>query len=261
MNEYLISIKAYLYDRAVSPFFGAFVFSWISWNYKFLMIVFSDINVHEKINYISNNIYPYFNEWLRVGVVLPFISAMAFVFLYPVIAIPTFLYARKAQKILHDLKQKIDGEKLLSKNESRELKKILFSHQIQFQEEIDKKDNEIELLKKMLALHNLNISEDKDIQLSEAQLFMLRYIVTNAPVLEEQILGLYASNKDVHAIFDLTQLKQFGFVIVKKGSLKNHALLEPTDNGLLYLRRVQGDDSKDVLDSHWAREVVSYENA
>lgn len=257
MNEYLTSIKAHLYDRAVSPFFGAFVFSWISWNYQFLMIVFSDLNVHEKINYISNNLYPYSEEWLRVGVVLPFLSALAFILLYPLIALPTFLYSRKAQKILHDLKQKIDGEKLLSKKESRELRKVLFLHQIQFQEEIDKKDVQIEQLKNILEAHNVRVEQSKssEIQLSEAQLFMLRYIARNSPVFEANVLNLYASNNGTHAVYDLTQLKQFNFVRATGEAPKKLILLEITESGLNYLNTIPMDATGKILNSNWVRDM------
>ena len=40
LDELLGSVKANLYDKAVSPLFGIFAAFWITWNYKFIMVIF-----------------------------------------------------------------------------------------------------------------------------------------------------------------------------------------------------------------------------
>ena len=42
MQDIFISIKAYLYERAASPLTGAFAVSWVVWNYRFFVVLFSD---------------------------------------------------------------------------------------------------------------------------------------------------------------------------------------------------------------------------
>ena len=45
------SIKASLYERATSPLFGAFVISWLAWNYRFVLTVISSMSAKEKFSY------------------------------------------------------------------------------------------------------------------------------------------------------------------------------------------------------------------
>lgn len=56
------SVKAELYGRAVSPLFGAFFLSWAVWNWKFWLVVFSSMEVSEKIDFIDGVLY---SGWLQ----------------------------------------------------------------------------------------------------------------------------------------------------------------------------------------------------
>lgn len=41
MNDIFKSLKAYLYDRSVSPLTGAFIMSWSVWNYRVFLTIFA----------------------------------------------------------------------------------------------------------------------------------------------------------------------------------------------------------------------------
>lgn len=40
MNEFLKSIRAVLYDRVASPFYGTLIISWLLWNWKIPYVTF-----------------------------------------------------------------------------------------------------------------------------------------------------------------------------------------------------------------------------
>ena len=77
------SIKASLYDRVSSPLFGAFSFSWGAWNYKFLLLLLSSMDVKNKIEYIEMVLYPSYQELLLTGFAYPLITSVLFILNLP----------------------------------------------------------------------------------------------------------------------------------------------------------------------------------
>jgi hypothetical protein len=58
MEDIIKSIKAFLYDRSSSPLFGAFIISWMAWNYRLLMLVLSDTEIDKKFKDIDKYFDP-----------------------------------------------------------------------------------------------------------------------------------------------------------------------------------------------------------
>ncbi|WP_342040436.1 winged helix-turn-helix domain-containing protein [Aeromonas caviae] len=157
------SIKAYLYERAVSPLMGGFIVSWCLWNYKLLLLIISDTPVLEKFRIINEGIYPTHMCAIIYGIALPTITALAYIYIYPYPAEYVFRHSQKRQKRLSDIKREVEGNTLLSVNESRELRHKQYALEEQYNIEIDKKDNEIESLKKdIIALRKQNIMTSDD---------------------------------------------------------------------------------------------------
>lgn len=44
------SIKAYLYDKTVSPLCGAFIVSWLLWNHRFVLAIIFGDGIQEKFS-------------------------------------------------------------------------------------------------------------------------------------------------------------------------------------------------------------------
>ena len=55
------SIKLSVYERAVSPLFGSFLIAWGLWNYRFLLIFFSNLEVEDKLTLFNDLIFP--DKW------------------------------------------------------------------------------------------------------------------------------------------------------------------------------------------------------
>lgn len=162
MEDAIKSIKAHLYDRVVSPLSGAFIFSWVIWNYKLIIIIFSSATLAEKFKFINQfysgsiDFYNYtfsLNSFL-LGVCIPFFTAIAYIYLYPIISLPIYKYSLERQKKLKKAKQDYDGEILLSVNESLAIKNNLAKIKSSYESDIGDLNKTISDLN--LEISNLN---------------------------------------------------------------------------------------------------------
>lgn len=141
------SIKAHLYERSTSPLAGAFVFSWLGWNYRFVMVLFSDLKLDDKFTYIAT-LYP--NIWdgfWGVGFLYPLLTAICVILLYPLPAIPLSWYSRFMQMKQRERNQKIEKKKLLSVEESQAIILENLKLEEEFSKQIKRKDGEIDALR------------------------------------------------------------------------------------------------------------------
>lgn len=131
MEEMIKSIRAALYDRAVSPLSGGFFVAWILWNYKILLVIFWGETVAEQFEQIRHltiarevvisdfliNI-PYF---LRNGFLFPLITAVIYIYYYPLAAKPIYKHSLEKQRELREIKQKEERARILTKEESAKI--------------------------------------------------------------------------------------------------------------------------------------------
>lgn len=148
------SIKADLYERVSSPLFGAFSFSWVLWNWKFLLVLISGMKASEKINYIDGTLY---YGWLQPMFFLflaPLISAAIFIYLYPIPAKYVFKYTKKEQKKLKKIKVEVEDDTPLSQAEHNKLRQKITSLESSYYAELSNKDSEIERLRALIESSN-----------------------------------------------------------------------------------------------------------
>lgn len=74
------SIKAWLYDRASSPFYSTFIMTWCIWNWKifYVTLFVSEQIIGNKLVYIQDHL----SGWY-VGLVFPLFSTIAIIGLFP----------------------------------------------------------------------------------------------------------------------------------------------------------------------------------
>lgn len=150
MGDFIKSVKAYLYDKTVSPLAGAFVISCAVWNFKSLAVLFlSALPVEKRFEFISTALYPgNYDSILKVGV-YPLVTALVYIFLYPYPAKWVYSFSRKRQHELQEIKKKIEGEALLTLEESRNIRRLMVDLEIDFDKQIAKKDEVIKRLTEM----------------------------------------------------------------------------------------------------------------
>lgn len=128
MEDIIKSIKACLYDRVSSPLFGSFLISWIICNYKFFVIIVSNIKPHVKLSLIdqiysqtSDILWFNFSKFTIDGFIHPLLLCLAYIYIYPVISEPVYGFTLNRQKRLRELKQAIENSRLLTVAESQKL--------------------------------------------------------------------------------------------------------------------------------------------
>lgn len=150
IDEIYQSIRAQLYERAVSPLMGSFLVSWCLWNYKIILVILSGLTIQEKLSFIDTI---HFSNWVLIatyGLLYPLATSVAYIIFYPHPAKYFFEYSSRRQKELSDLKKTIHEESLLSVADSRELNRKIFQLENEYQKELDSKDLEITHLKALV---------------------------------------------------------------------------------------------------------------
>ena len=86
LKEVFTSLKATLYERALSPLAGAFLLVWLGFNWKpvFVMLFGAD-KIYDRITYVEQH---YVDRWQNVG--LPFVVTTVLLLLYPLMAAGAF---------------------------------------------------------------------------------------------------------------------------------------------------------------------------
>lgn len=147
LDDFMKSVRAQLYERVSSPLSGVFVLSWLAWNYRFLLVIFSEMKATEKLNYIQGVLYADWLSGIGTGLLGPAITTVLWVYLYPIPARYVFEHVRKQQRILKEIRQQIDEETPISKEEARKMRREASEASEAYEELIERQSNEIRKLK------------------------------------------------------------------------------------------------------------------
>lgn len=162
-DDLIKTIKAQLYDRIASPLFSSYLISWVGWNYKFLLTLFSGMKVKEKLDFISSVVYPSFNYLLLHGAIYPLITAMLIIFAYPYPAKFTYEFYRRRQVELKEIQQRIDDETPLTREEAKKIRTDALIMTIEFEKEIEKLREENIQLRRLIKESSDNSPSEYDL--------------------------------------------------------------------------------------------------
>lgn len=157
-EEFSKTVKAQLYDRANSPLLGSFIIAWCIWNHRCIMVIFSELSFQEKIRYIDFHIFGGWQESLTNGVAIPLAGALFMILIYPWPSRFLYGYWRKQQNKIKSDQQQIDGDILLSVDESREIRQAEIKMQIEFDIQLRTKNEEVNALKQMIETLNKQLT-------------------------------------------------------------------------------------------------------
>ncbi|MFZ3433758.1 hypothetical protein [Vibrio harveyi] len=144
------SVKAYLYERAVSPLLGSLIISWCVWNYKFLFLLFSSLKYSEKLRFI-HVLYSSDYEVYLQGMLFPLLTSMVYIFVFPYPSQVVYRFSLHRQKILNDLKNELQENELLTLEQSKAIRSQLVDVEKQFDEQVERKDRIIEARDREIA--------------------------------------------------------------------------------------------------------------
>lgn len=201
MENYINSFKAHLYDRTSNPIIGSFIFYWLICNYKFILVLFSDISLDEK--YIEiNELYPDTTikifEWdipsyfCENALLYPIVFTLIYIVIFPF-----FSQFLTWISIMHENRLKrTQQKKLLPIEEGRKLEEDLFNIEIkyyQLREENRKLKQSLEVEpteKEVLSSDTFHYIEDKDKKIDKRELRRKIIIEDENIKLKDKILYL-----------------------------------------------------------------------
>lgn len=227
MEDILKSIKAQLYERAISPLTGSFIIAWCLWNYKFVLVLFSGLSIPDKFEWIECELFDTWQEVWLLGLLYPLLSTAVYLFIYPFIAKPVFKFVRGKQIDMMNDKKRIDGGALLTEKQSQALYSKIDQLEEDQQKIIDRKDREIERRDEQIKQHSADM--------------------------------LKAEEDKKSAVDELTKLKQTA--LTKKNRSALHALTKdeenkPQEKSLLELAASHSTKAKVVEKERLSREQV-----
>jgi predicted DNA-binding transcriptional regulator len=248
-EEIINSSKVQISERLNSPIIGSFVASWSLWNYKFLVILFSEASVQKTFELIEAISFPDTASLVLRGVVFPALTAAAYIFLYPYPAKVVYEFTRKRQKEINDVRRRIEDETPLTLEESRKIRSDVIRIEAEHSEEIDRKDREIERLKEEITSlrapspqHPLNSSsEDEEEEevvesiVTPSQLSLLRQVELHKGKGFEKFLIARSAESQIQVEFDLGELVKRGLLTRKYSGAESDYYYQFTHEGRSYL--------------------------
>lgn len=126
IENFATNVKAQLYERIANPLTSTFVISWLLWNYKVVMVLFSSDSLIHKFAFIHNSIFITFGDALLYGFIYPAISTYIYLFLLPSLSLIVYKKWKKDQEALVSSKNEIEKNRLLTQEESDNLRTEIY---------------------------------------------------------------------------------------------------------------------------------------
>ncbi len=154
-EELASSIRDYFRERISSPILSTFTINWALWNYKFITVLFYPEHYTKRFNYIDSQLYKDgFLHVLSSTVLKPELTTIIFLVTYPILSKLVYSYWRQKQKELKEIREKIEGDTLLTKQESQKILKRLFQLEQEYENDLSVRDQKIQFLNELLAKKN-----------------------------------------------------------------------------------------------------------
>lgn len=83
IEEVKEELKNVVASRFNSPFFGAFLLSWLAWNHRTMLVLLSSLSIDERFHFIDERIYATWWSFLLLNFIGPLASTVAYIFLLP----------------------------------------------------------------------------------------------------------------------------------------------------------------------------------
>lgn len=215
LADILQSAKQSLTERFASPLMGSFVISWCLWNWKFLVILFSNASVSQTFALIEKVSFPNTEVLVTRGILYPLLTAAVYIFVYPYPAKLVYAYTLRRQREINQIKQSIADETPLTLEESRRLRAEYIEHERKNTEVIGKLNDEIARLNAALDAVNRtqfasspSPTERMNITLEPSQLHLLRLIEKAGGTAFESSLIEESTESKVKTEFDIGELVQ-----------------------------------------------------
>ncbi len=145
ISDLKLSFERVINERLESPFYGAFVISWLLWNWKIpyvtLFVSSEKLNI-DKVQYIVG-----LNHTSQTLFWYPLFSSVILVLVMPLVTNGVYYVNLKYTAWRRRKKNDIEKARLLTFEESNQLREQMLLHEEKFLRSIENKDKEIDSLK------------------------------------------------------------------------------------------------------------------
>lgn len=262
-KDIINSIKVHMHERSTSPLFGAFAFSWIGWNYQFILTLFSDFKITDKLLFIDNVLYPTIWHNIFLGFVIPLITAVCFIYFYPKPAKEIFKHWRKKQKEMNEERQKIEDETLLSVEDSRKIRQEINQLENKYHEDLEAKESSVKRAEQL----TINKTEDLknvretlaatkiEIKANEKAISIYEKDINN---LKNELLNIENGYRKIQSS---TSRKMYLLEFIKKHSTNDGATKEIIKKQLFKTYSIQNEEVDNILNALKDKDLISWEES
>ncbi len=160
-SAFLKEIRLAIAERLTSPLIGTYWISWLIWNFKFVLIVFSGQEIEAKLQLMHDELF--WNGWAYLSTYgIPALMAILFIFVYPYPAQVVYEFRLRVQRKLNQIKQKEEDEELLSVEDSRKLRLEIREKERKLNEWLDEAEKEISDLRQENAALKEKVGSNQD---------------------------------------------------------------------------------------------------
>lgn len=258
LTDTLKSIRKNVNEKVVSPLSGSFIASWVIWNYRFVLLIFSGEPIQTKFRLIDTVLFTEKYQIFGQGLLFPLLTSIAYIYLYPFPARYAYIFSKKWQNKLILDRREIEDEIPLTEKESRQIRLDNYAMQEDFDEKTFRKDQRIkdliaenDLLKrpasspakepatppKKKLRPSKTPKKQFDIILTKSQEVIFRAIATSKAALKvsDVIKGLEPHQDQVHIIHDLEVLVDLNLINTDFGPETDYSDLTVSKEGRAYI--------------------------
>lgn len=125
LSELKNELKGAINVRLRSPLAGLFALSWLLINHRVLFVLFSDLKVGKRFDYIDSEIYGAPGVWFSMNVLLPLASTAFFLLVMPWISALVHRWNLWHQRRHREEESRSEGLQLLTLDQSKELRALI----------------------------------------------------------------------------------------------------------------------------------------
>ena len=151
IDELVKTIRLHLSERLTSPLLGAFICSWILWNYRAVLIIASEEPVRRKLEFLHSIAFPDHGTAFLYGVLAPLATSLLYIFLYPLPARFVYNWSGKQRSLLLAIRRKNDSETLLTKEDTEKFRADFSKKEQEFYAQTEMRDREIDRLNSQIV--------------------------------------------------------------------------------------------------------------
>ncbi|WP_415916294.1 hypothetical protein SE336_15855 [Xanthomonas arboricola] len=125
LSELKNELKGAVNSRLRSPVAGLFALSWLLINHRVLFVLFSDLKVGKRFDYIDDEIYGAPGVWVSRNILLPLGSTAFFLLVMPWVSAMVHRWNLWHQRRLKELELRSEGLQLLTKEQGQEIRRSI----------------------------------------------------------------------------------------------------------------------------------------